>query len=248
MDTALLEKLGLTKNESITYLTLLKIGTSTSGIILKQSHLNSGKIYEILEGLKEKGLVSETIVDGVRRFTAAPPKQLKYFMQQKKEKILEEEKLVDQLLPSLSILRSEPLEQKKILVYTGFKGIVTAAEEALENTPAGSEIISLGISDINAKYQHYWVKWEKMRAQKKITARYLLSQKGVIYKDLKNEKNIQLKILPLNTPVGVDIYGKNKVLILHYQEPVSCTLIYDEHTATSFRSFFEAMWKIGKKT
>ncbi|MFA6072979.1 MAG: hypothetical protein WC758_02625 [Candidatus Woesearchaeota archaeon] len=85
-----------------------------------------------------------------------------------------------------------------------------------------------------------------MREQKKITAKYILSEKGKIYDDMKNIKTIELKILKLNTPVGIDIYGKNITLILHYQEPISCTVIYDEHTATTFRSYFEPLWKIAK--
>ena len=49
MKLELLEKIGLTRNESLVYITLLKLGTSKTGNILKQSNLNSGKIYEILE-------------------------------------------------------------------------------------------------------------------------------------------------------------------------------------------------------
>ncbi|RJQ15701.1 hypothetical protein C4573_06115 [Candidatus Woesearchaeota archaeon] len=247
MDAVYLEKIGLTKNESIIYLTLLRIGTSKTGNLLKSAKINSGKIYEILEALKQKGLVSETIQDRVKYFTAAPPQQVLHYIEMKKNAVLEQEAIAQKMIPQLTVLRKEHLENKKILVYTGFRGIITAAEEALENTPAGQEILSLGISDINAKYQHYWVKWEKMRQKKKIAARYVLSEKGIIYNDLKKEKRIQLKILELDTPVGVDIYGKDKILILHYQEPVTCTLIYDEHTATSFKSFFEAMWKTAKK-
>ncbi|HIH31179.1 TPA: hypothetical protein HA235_00580 [Candidatus Woesearchaeota archaeon] len=242
-----LERIGLTKNESKVYTTLLRTGTAKSGIILKQSGLNSGKIYEILESLKEKGLVSETIIDNKRHFTAAPPKQLISFLDKKKKDLEEQENDIKKDLPELEKLRKETLPQKKILIYTGFRGVITAAEEALENTPKGEEILSMGVSDVNAKYQFYWVKWEKMRQERKITARYILSEKGKIFKDLKNEKNISIRILKLNTPVGVDIYGKDKVLILHYQEPVSCTLIYDEYTATSFRQFFEPLWKMAEK-
>jgi len=247
MDTPHLERIGLTRNESIIYTSMLKIGTSTTGKILKVSGINSGKIYEILEGLKNKGLVSETVKDNVKYFTAAPPKQLLYYIEQKKSALIEEENFVKKIIPQFDTIRKENLENKKILVYSGFRGIMTAAEEALENTPSGEEIVSLNASDINAKYQHYWTKWEKMRTSKKISARYILSQKGIIYNDLKSEKNISLRLLELNTPVGVDVYGTDKVLIMHYQEPTSCTLIYDEHTATSFKSYFETMWKIAKK-
>jgi sugar-specific transcriptional regulator TrmB len=184
MNPEMLERIGLTKNESIIYLTMLRIGTSKTGTILKESRINSGKIYEILESMKRKGLVSETISDGIKFFTAAPPEQLSHFLEQKKQSIIEEEKAVNEMLPALSALRRETIPQKRIVTYSGFRGIITAAEEALKNTKEGSEILSIGISDVNAWSQNYWLKWEQMRIKNKISARYILSEKGIIYKDL----------------------------------------------------------------
>lgn len=247
MEERSLEQLGLTHNESRVYLTLLEIGISKTGNLLKKSGLNSGKIYEILESLKKKGLVSETISDSVKHFTAAPPQQLRQYLQLKKSALEEQEKVVEKIIPGLDSLRKQLLPEKRIQVYSGFRGIITAAEEALADTSSGEEILSLGVSDVNAWSQKYWVKWEKMREKKKITARYILSEKGTIYKDLKKAKDIQVKFLETNTPVGIDIYGKDKILILHYQEPISATLICDEHTATTFRSYFEPLWMIAKR-
>ncbi|MEK6825815.1 MAG: hypothetical protein AABY00_03440 [Nanoarchaeota archaeon] len=48
------------------------------------------------------------------------------------------------------------------------------------------------------------------------------------------------------TPVTVDIFGEDKVLILNYNEPTSCVMIYDKNTATAFRTFFYQLWKIAK--
>ena len=246
MDSKVLEQIGLTTNEAKTYLALLELGQSTTGAILTRSGLNSGKIYEILENLKQKGLVSETTVDRVRRFSAAPPEQLEEFLAQKKTALAKEEEIVKQLVPELSVLHKQNRQTKQIVTYTGFRGIMTAAEEALARTSRGQEILSLGISDMNAWSQVFWRKWEKLRATKRINARYILSQQGTIYKDLISEPDVQIRILPLNTPVGIDIYGTDTVLILHYQEPVSCTLIIDEHTATTLRSYFEVLWNAGK--
>ena len=242
-----LEQIGLTKNEGRIYLALLRIGTSKTGNLLKQSGINSGKIYEILESLKSKGLVSETEIDGIKHFTAAPPRQLQHYLETKKQEIEKQEDIVEHLVPQLELLRKQLLPEKRIVTYSGFKGIITAAEEALENTGKNQEILSLGISDINAWSQLYWRKWEKLREQKKITARYILSEKGKIYSDLKKARQIKIRLLPLDTPVGIDIYGKDKVLILHYQEPITCTLIYDENTARTFRSYFEPLWNMAKK-
>lgn len=139
-----LEQIGLTRNEGKIYLALLRLGTSKTGHILKQSHLNSGKIYEILESLKLKGLVSETEIDGIKHFTAAPPSQLQHYLETKKQDIENEEKIVTSLLPQLELLRKQLLPEKRIATYSGFRGIITAAEEALEGTKPGEEILSLG--------------------------------------------------------------------------------------------------------
>jgi sugar-specific transcriptional regulator TrmB len=244
-DVTQLEHIGLTQNESKTYLALLELGVSKTGDILTRSQLNSGKIYEVLESLKRKGLVSETTVDGIRHFAAAPPQQLKSYLEQKKQALGQEEKEITALIPLLSAIRAQGTPRKRISTYTTFRGIITAAEEALEHMQ-GKEILSLGISDKNAWSQSYWNKWEKLRMKKGITARYILSEKGTIYRDLQKVKNINVRILAADTPVGIDIYGSDTILLLHYQEPVACTLIVDEHAVTTFRAYFELLWKQAK--
>ena len=64
------------------------------------------------------------------------------------------------------------------------------------------------------------------------------------YEKIKFTENRLLKNI---TPVTVDIFGDDKVLIFNYAEPTSCILIYDQNTATSFRNFFYQMWKVAKK-
>jgi len=80
MESETLEKIGLTKNESIVYLTLVKSGSIKTAEILKKSGLNSGRIYDTLESLKHKGLISESNINGVKHFTASPPNQLKEYL------------------------------------------------------------------------------------------------------------------------------------------------------------------------
>src|SRR3989344_4179059 len=79
METETLEKIGLTKNESIVYLTLVKSGTIKTAEILKKSGLNSGRIYDTLESLKHKGLISESNINGVKHFTALKDEKINRF-------------------------------------------------------------------------------------------------------------------------------------------------------------------------
>ena len=55
MHEKLLMDSGLTKNEARVYLTLLKIGKSQSGRIVKEAEISGGKVYETLNKLIDKG-------------------------------------------------------------------------------------------------------------------------------------------------------------------------------------------------
>ena len=60
--------IGLTQREVKVYLALLKLGESTTGKIIQESGISSGKIYEILEKLIGKGLASYTIKEKTKYF------------------------------------------------------------------------------------------------------------------------------------------------------------------------------------
>lgn len=247
MDTKTLEKIGLTRNESIIYLTLLKLGTSKTGEILKNSGLNSGKIYEILESLKVKGLVSESIINNIKSFSASPPSQILKWLDIKKEEVINEEEIVKKELPQLESLRKEGVKEVKSITYAGFKGFKTAVEEAFSDLKEGDEILGMGItSKKDKKFNDFWLRFGEERIKKKIKAKNLFSEKSEFMKSYEKIKFTENKVLEGITPVTVDIFGEDKVLIFNYSEPTSCILIYDRNTAISFKNFFYQMWKIAK--
>jgi|TARA_B100001971_G_C18247080_1_gene575105 sugar-specific transcriptional regulator TrmB len=247
MEPKILEKLGLTRNESIVYLSLLQLGTSKTGKILESSRLNSGKIYEILNSLKIKGLVSESIINNIRHFTASPPSQLLEYIEKKKEAIELEEKSIKPYLNQLEKLQKETAKEVKASTYIGFRGLKTAATEILEILSSKDEVLSLGMSENKEPlFKNFWLNWENKRIQKKIPARYIFYAKKEQYTNYKKLKLTKSKIITKFKPVDIDIYGKDKIMIINYAEPITCILIHDENTATNFRNFFEQLWKISQ--
>lgn len=247
MKTDVLEHIGLTRNESIVYLTLLQLGTSKTGGLLKRSGLHSGKIYEILESLKAKGLVSESIINGVRHFTAAPPKELLSFIDQKKQEIQHDEQQIRAVLPELEKLRVIARKEVQAFVYTGLRGIKTAADEALAEMKPDEDIVAMGITvHKEKKFNEFWKLWSKERIAKKIRARHIFSERSSYYDTFKMLRFTEARVLTALTPAAIDVFGLDKVLILNYEGPGSCILVYDKNTATSFRQFFEQLWNIAK--
>lgn len=247
MDTILLESLGLTHYEAIVYLTLSKIGSARTGSLLKESGLNTGKIYEILESLKRKGLVSETETDGVKQFSASPPDRIRDYITKKKEVIENEEKLVDSLIPEIEKLRESKLEASRVAVYTGFDGFKTAVSEATKYLKENDEVLAMGVtSSKRESFSRFWDEWTAKNITKKNRQRVLFSEKGSHFLNIKSSKFTHVKLLESITPTAIDIFGEDVVLILHYEDPIKVIFINDHTTAISFKSFFEELWKTAK--
>ncbi len=244
MDTKVLEDIGLTHNESIVYLTLLREGTSKSGGILKNSGLNSGKIYEILDSLKKKGLASESIINNIKHYTAAPPSQILEYLDKQKEELEKDEQAIKGAIPELEKIRERKTKEIKAVTYIGLRGIKTAADEALDSMKKDEEILAMGVTEKkDKKFNEFWISWTERRIKKKIIAKHIFSEKSDYLKIFKKMKYTKVKVLDGLTPVTIDIFGEDKVLILNYNEPFSCTMIYDKNTATSFINFFYQLWK-----
>ena len=248
MDTKILENIGLTHNESIVYLTLLKIGISKTGSILKNSGLNSGKIYEILESLKNKGLVSESTINNIKYFSAASPRQILEYLDKKKQQIVEEENTIKNELKNLEKFQNVGKKESIAMTYKGFKGLKTAVEEAFSKLKKGDEILGMGItSKKDERFNEFWIKLGEERAKKGIKAKNLFSERSDFLKEYKKLKLTENRVLEGITPVTVDIFGDEIVLILNYNENGTTILIYDKNTATSFRNFFYQLWEKGEK-
>ena len=83
MDTDLgfiLEKLGLTKAEILVFSTLVQGGSSGIGNVIKKSQLHRGTVYNTLQRLIQKGLVSYVIKSNKKYFSASEPDFLKEFL------------------------------------------------------------------------------------------------------------------------------------------------------------------------
>ena len=84
MEMNILKEIGLSESEKKVYLTLLELGDSTRGDIVNKSGVTGSKVYELLEKLQEKGLVSIYIKEKVKHFKPTNPKQLLNYIEDKK--------------------------------------------------------------------------------------------------------------------------------------------------------------------
>ena len=237
MDTTALEQLGLTKNQSLVYLSLLKLGSTTAQNIIKESGLHRSRVYDSLERLQELGLVSYVVKDFKKYFQAANPEKLLDYIDEKKE-------IINQILPELKKLEGMKKEEINAFIYKGKEGIKTIHSEMLKE---GKEVYVLGAKGMIFKELPYFIPhFEKERIKKKIKFVLIYDKKDVkdFEKDIVKRKLFEGKSLPhgLESNSVVNIFG-NKVAIVLWKDYPSAFMIDNKEIADSFRKWFNFIYK-----
>ncbi len=246
METALLQHADLTDGESKVYLALLELGASTTGPIVDKSGVARSIIYQILERLMEKGLVSFITKQKTKYYQAATPTKLLEYMDQRANTLADHRKKVEAAIPQL-LLKQASAAKTQATVYTGFKGIRTAHEHLYDKLGKGDEWVYLGVPIFQPEEQHaYWKKDHIRRVREGITFRALFN-KGVDAKTLKNRNSYKdgvTKVMDsdIQTPAMFLMYADTVVIILQDPEAIAVEIV-NKHIADSFKAYFEEFWK-----
>lgn len=119
-----LKEFGLKDKEARTYLALLELGEANAHDVAKKAKIVRPAIYDILERLKETGLVSSVVKGRATYFTANGPEAIRRGMDEKRHAF-------DRLLPELNSVFNATKSKPKIFFYEGVEGIKTVFEDTL---------------------------------------------------------------------------------------------------------------------
>lgn len=245
-----LKKLGLTDYEAKVYLALLEIGEGTSGDILKKADIHTGKVYEILESLKNKGLISEIKKNNIRNYSATEPKRILDYLNKKKQDVVKTEKQVLNIMPLLlEKVKSASKKTIKFEVYTGFEGFKTVFLKEIEKYSSNTEVLVFGIQpkvNYDKKIRDFFkYKVYPERKRKKVLTKKI---KDINTRKIKSSSNYpkRVKYLDYKSMTIVEIY-KDLVLIESYLENPIILSIESEEVAKSFKHQFEMLWKMAKE-
>ncbi len=246
----ILQEIGLTKNEIKIYVSLLKQGLTTTSAIIKQTGINTSKVYENLERLLKKRLVSYTISRNKKNWLAEKPKRIIGLIKEKKKKIEKKEKELELIIPTLEIMRKTVEEISKYSVFEGINGIKTAREKVLETLGKGDIVyIILSSYPKEEKLEAYWLDFQNRRAKKGIRCRYIFNQ------NFKNLAIMRTKI-PLTearyvksetlSPMWIEIYNDYVSIGVLSNNP-AVFMIKNKEISNGFLNYFDVLWKLGAK-
>jgi sugar-specific transcriptional regulator TrmB len=245
MKEKILEGAGLSKNESKVYLTLLRLGTASAGMITDESGVHRRNVYDALERLMNRGLVGSITRGKVKYFEVADPNRLLDILNDEKESIKKKETNIKSILPELILISNSRKRNEHVNVYKGREGIKTVLEDVLKT---GKENLVLGAA-VPKKLLPIIERYHRKRIILKIPLKMLFN-KADEKRGLKLAKNpyTEVRFLPhaYDSPITVNIYGNKVGLLIWSEENPSGILIENNNVYVGFREFFNLIWKIAE--
>jgi len=237
-----LRDFGLTENEIKIYLTLLSMDSSSPSEIAEKTGLSRPYVYDVLERLLEKQMVSTILKKNKKHYTAVDPKRLVELARQKMDTI-------EKVVPELMKLRSSSKEKIKVELHKGRYVYKILLNDILVNLKKGDEVLIYGIDDetlVNLdRYTPIYLDQYLARINKLKIKERLIGKEGSLM--LPEAKTTKYRFLPKKIigSTAFEVYG-NKVAIFLWGDPSYLILIENKEVADSYRNQFEMIWKQAK--
>ncbi|MDO8563738.1 MAG: helix-turn-helix domain-containing protein [Nanoarchaeota archaeon] len=178
-----LKSIGLTNGESRVYVGLLSLGTSTVSPIVESSGISSSKVYFILNKLIVKGLVSMSVENKSKIYSATAPERILDYLDER-EKIIKKHKTeISKIIPLLKTKKEFNTHQPPVEFTRGEKGYESIFNEVYLGLKEGDKYLALGGLRISFKMQNYWFKHSNLLSKKKIPQFTLYESEGWYKKD-----------------------------------------------------------------
>lgn len=244
----LLEEMGLSKNEIKIYLILLKLGLTTTGAIIKQTGIHNSKVYDGLERLANKGLVTHVIVANTKHFRAVNPERLLGFLEDKRKSIDNQEKDIKEFLPQLKAMQELGVDETEAEIFKGWKGMETVFNEGIKEMDkrdiwyvlgayAGEDVERTDqlITKIIKKCEKKEMKWKIIYNES--------SRKTFKYEQA--SPITENRFLKQETPATINIYKDVTFIALWIKNPIAFR-VKNKKVADSFKTYFKFMWNLAK--
>lgn len=225
-----LQDLGLQEREIRVYLVLLHNNTIPALQISKETRIDRTTIYDILERLIDKGIVSLIIKNKTKHFTALSPNQ---FLEHFKEKYTS----LQNILPELHKISSQAKEPVKCEFFQGKEGLKTVLKDLIV---AKKDYKVIGIRKEYEDILGYFNEQGIIKLDQIQVKEFAIVEKNARFKKLKKGvyRYVNKKLL---SPVTTLIYG-TKVIFFIWVEPFFAIRIDNKIFCKSQEEYFEMLW------
>lgn len=231
-----LTELGLSPAEIKVYLYLVTYGACYAHQLSKETKLHRTNVYEALDRLSSKGLISFIKRNNLTWYETKNPTALLNILEEKKLML---ENTKQELQDEIQHLVPVSTKQLEAGIYVGKKGLRMLFEEMLElEKPIALIAAQLQFQEL---FGPYFELWHKQRAAAKIPMRSIFPKN--FESKLVSRPYLKYKFVlhQFTNPTTTIIYGSNCVLIEWSDEPLAIK-IQSEKIVKTHLNYFNVIW------
>jgi len=244
----LFKDLQFSQKESAIYLAILELGQARAIDLAKKTGFNRTTVYDLLEVLIQKGLVSKFKKGATSFFNALEPERLINYLERDQAEYCvatkKKKQQVQELLPQLISLQNVLNAKPKIKLFEGEKGMREAYEDTL--TAKNSIIAYANVETMHHGLPNFFPEYYQRRVQSKVFIRAILPRNKL---SLERAQHDQVEMRATRfLPAGqifspeVNIYN-NKMLVASWKEKMA-VVIESKELADLQKIIFETLWQI----
>ncbi len=239
----ILAKIGLTVQESNVYLALLTLQEAKTGVLCKETKIASSNIYNILDSLIKRGLVSYRVQNNIKIFMPSNPETLNELFKEKQSKIEEERKQIQELVNKLKIKKIAEEPQSNYKYYEGISGIKGMWHEinSLLNKNSVERIYGAKKQSFE-KMVGFYDEHHKIRNKLNVKAKILCPAEFKSLGNKRKNKNTQVKFEELRNEAEWGIIDDLVYLQYIITKNPRGFLIKDKIFAETLKDTFDKIW------
>ena len=236
-----LQKIGLDNKERQVYLALLRLGSGTVKSIATEAKLKRPHVYNVLEDLENKNLISRSPDSQKTIYHAEHPRRLLQELNKSKQAITD-------ILPDLASVFGQHKAKPRVRLLEGIRGMEKIYDEIISQNRI--DIIGT-IKRVKPLFPEVVERATKMvTGKKQAFVRDLVTKdpEGLEYARQTLKDNHLVRFIPPKITFAMDcsIYG-DTVAMFSLRENLFALVIENKDIADSFRSLFELAWAAGEE-
>lgn len=234
MEMKKLTQLGMTSQESLIYGTVLKLGMCTVKEISKECGYHRTNIYDVLEKLKERGLIVYYQEGNVSKYRVTSPDNFYSILYEQKE-------ILDSIVPEMKQIYAQTREGVIVELYKGEEGMKSVFRDMIRE---GQKIYGFGIhGQLREKMPGFADQILNELKKKKMKTYLIFTEKGNLPKYYTQVRYVPNK---LSGPVATFIYG-DKININIWEPSLVAIIIKSKLVSQMYKKHFDLLWKIAEK-
>jgi len=243
MDLTILRKIGLSKGEVKVYTALLQKGRSPLQTVHEAVGIERRNLYDILNKLIGRGLVSYVTENKKRYFQPTHPNAILGYLAGKEHELSLTKNQIKKQLPAMTDLFTQKKSAVHAEVYRGKNGLKTVWEDLLNYK---KHYFIGGGGYVADHLPFYWSHYKKRREKRGIVWYNLWRHEFRSRKHpVMTIKAHHIRFLPPEfsaNPMVVFIYG-NKVANVLWGEEFFAFVIENKEIAENYRRYFQYLWE-----